>query len=63
MINQKKMKVKSIEELRYYVINMVKDANDISLISKAYEAVSGNIVTDRIDLDNCNDDFVCVYEP
>ena len=61
-IKYKNMKVKSIEELRYYIIDMITSAEDTSLISKTYEAVSGNIVTERVKVNNSSDDFVYVYE-
>ena len=43
---QKNIKVKPIEELTQYVIESISSVDDLSFICKAYETVSGNIVTD-----------------
>jgi hypothetical protein len=56
------MKVKPVEELRQYVIDSVKSADDTSFICKAYETVSGNIVTDEAVVENSTENFVYVYE-
>tara|TARA_R110002020_G_scaffold195749_2_gene396732 strand:- start:10 stop:213 length:204 start_codon:yes stop_codon:yes gene_type:complete len=61
-VNQKNMKVKPVEELRQYVIESIKSADDTSFICKAYETVSGNIVTDEAVVENSTEDFVYVYE-
>ena len=61
-VNQKNMKVKPVEELRQYVIQSIKSADDTSFICKAYETVSGNIVTDEAVVENSTEDFVYVYE-
>jgi hypothetical protein len=60
--NHKNMKVKPVEELRQYVIDYIRSASDTSDISKVYEAVSGNIVTDEVEIENSTDSFVYVYE-
>lgn len=60
--NHKNMKVKPVEELRQYVIDYIRSADDTSIISKAYESISGNIVTDEVELENSTEDFVYVYE-
>jgi len=56
------MKVKPVEELRRYVIDRIESANDTSIISKAYEIISGNIVTDEVEVENSTESFVYVYE-
>lgn len=56
------MKIKPVEELRQYVIDRIRTANDTSIISKAYETISGNIVTDEVSIENSSEDFVYVYE-
>jgi len=61
-LNQKNMKVKPVEELRQYVIDSVRSADDTSFICKAYETVSGNIVTDEAVVENSTENFVYVYE-
>jgi len=61
-VNQKNMKVKPVEELRQYVIESIRSADDTSFICKAYETVSGNIVTDEAVVENSTEDFVYVYE-
>ena len=61
-VNQKNMKVKPVEELRQYVIESISSADDLSFICKAYETVSGNIVTDEAVVENSTEDFVYVYE-
>tara|TARA_R100000995_G_C3371458_1_gene71940 strand:+ start:106 stop:309 length:204 start_codon:yes stop_codon:yes gene_type:complete len=61
-VNQKNMKVKPVEELRQYVIESIRSADDLSFICKAYETVSGNIVTDEAVVENSTEDFVYVYE-
>ena len=60
--NHKNMKVKPVEELRQYVIDYIQSADDTSVISKAYESISGNIVTDEVEIENSTEDFVYVYE-
>ena len=60
--NHKNMKVKPVEELRQYVIDYIRSASDTSVICNAYETVSGNIVTDEVELENSTEDFVYVYE-
>lgn len=60
--NHKNMKIKPVEELRQYVIDRIRTANDPSIISKAYETISGNIVTDEVSIENSSEDFVYVYE-
>ena len=60
--NHKNMKVKPVEELRRYVIDRIKSANDTAVISKAYETISGNIVTDEVEVENSTEHFVYVYE-
>tara|TARA_R110002020_G_scaffold394245_2_gene604332 strand:- start:10 stop:213 length:204 start_codon:yes stop_codon:yes gene_type:complete len=60
--NHKNMKVKPVEELRQYVIDYIQSASDTSDISKVYETVSGNIVTDEVEIENSTDSFVYVYE-
>lgn len=60
--NHKNMKIKPVEELRQYVIDRIRTANDTSIISKAYETISGNIVTDEVSIENSSEDFVYVYE-
>jgi hypothetical protein len=60
--NHKNMKVKPVEELRQYVIDYIKSASDTSDISKVYETISGNIVTDEVEIENSTDSFVYVYE-
>ena len=60
--NHKNMKVKPVEELRQYVIDYIRSADDTSIISKAYETISGNIVTDEVELENSSENFVYVYE-
>jgi len=60
--NQKHMKVKPVEELRQYVIDRIRSAEDSSFICKAYETVSGNIVTDEATVEGSREDFVYVYE-
>ena len=60
--NHKNMKVKPVEELRQYVIDYIQSSSDTSVISKAYETVSGNIVTDEVDIENSTENFVYVYE-
>ena len=61
-LNQKHMKVKPIEELRQYVIDRVRSTEDPSFICKAYETISGNIVTDEVEVEGSEEDFVYVYE-
>ena len=56
------MKVKPVEELRQYVIDRVRSADDTSFICKAYETISGNIVTDEATVEGSREDFVYVYE-
>ena len=56
------MKVKPIEELIQYVIETMRSAEDSSLICKAYENISGNIVTDEATVEGSREDFVYVYE-
>ena len=56
------MKVKPVEELRQYVIDRVQSTEDSSFICKAYEKISGNIVTDEADVEGSEEDFVYVYE-
>ena len=60
--NHKNMKVKPVEELRQYVIDYIRSSSDTSVISKAYETVSGNIVTDEVEIENSTENFVYVYE-
>jgi hypothetical protein len=60
--NHKNMKVKPVEELRQYVIDYIQSSSDTSVISKAYETVSGNIVTDEVEIENSTESFVYVYE-
>ena len=60
--NHKNMKVSPVEELRRYVIDRIKSANDTAGISKAYETISGNIVTDEVEVENSTEHFVYVYE-
>ena len=60
--NHKNMKVKPVEELRQNVIDYIQSADDTSVISKAYESISGNIVTDEVEIENSTEDFVYVYE-
>ncbi len=60
--NHKNMKVKPVEELRQYVIDYIRSASDTSDISKVYETISGNIVTDEVEIENSTDSFVYVYE-
>jgi hypothetical protein len=60
--NHKNMKVKPVEELRQYVIDYIRSASNTSDISKVYETVSGNIVTDEVEIENSTDSFVYVYE-
>lgn len=60
--NHKNMKVKPVEELRQYVIDYIQSASDTSDISKVYETISGNIVTDEVEIENSTDSFVYVYE-
>ena len=60
--NHKNMKVKPVEELRQYVIDYIRSASSTSDISKAYETVSGNIVTDEVEIENSTENFVYVYE-
>ena len=61
--NHKNMKVKPVEELRQYVIDYIRSAaRDTSDISKVYETVSGNIVTDEVEIENSTENFVYVYE-
>tara|TARA_Y100000310_G_scaffold118107_1_gene116876 strand:- start:192 stop:395 length:204 start_codon:yes stop_codon:yes gene_type:complete len=60
--NHKNMKVKPVEELRQYVIDYIRSASSTSDISKVYETVSGNIVTDEVELENSTENFVYVYE-
>ena len=60
--NHKNMKVKPVEELRQYVIDYIRSSSDTSVISKAYETVSGNIVTDEVEIENSTESFVYVYE-
>jgi len=60
--NHKNMKVKPVEELRQYVIDYIRSAEDTSVISKAYESASGNIVTDEVEIENSTESFVYVYE-
>ena len=60
--NHKNMKVKPVEELRQYVIDYIRSASDTSDISKVYETVSGNIVTDEVEIENSTENFVYVYE-
>jgi len=60
--NHKNMKIKPVEELRQYVIDRIRTANDTLIISKAYETISGNIVTDEVSIENSSEDFVYVYE-
>ena len=60
--NHKNMKVKPVEELRRYVIDRIESANDTAVISKAYETISGNIVTDEVEVENSTENFVYVYE-
>ena len=60
--NHKNMKVKPVEELKQYVIDYIRSTDDTSIISKAYETISGNIVTDEVELENSSENFVYVYE-
>lgn len=60
--NHKHMKVKPVEELRQYVIEKMRSANDTSLVCKAYESLSGNIVTDEAEVEGTGEDWVYVYE-
>ena len=61
-LNQKHMKVKPVEELRQYVIEKIRSADDSSLVCKAYETLSGNIVTDEAEVEGTGEDWVYVYE-
>ena len=56
------MKVKPVEELRQYVIEKMRSADDTSLVCKAYEALSGNIVTDEAEVEGTGEEWVYVYE-
>jgi len=56
------MKVKPLEELRQYVIDKIKSADDSSSVCRAYETLSGNIVTDRAEVEGSGEGFVYVYE-
>ena len=60
--NQKKMKIKAVEELRKYIIDKIKSAEDPSLITKTYEICSGNLVAREADVDGSEETFVYVYE-
>lgn len=60
--NHKNMKVKPVEELRQYVIDYIQSSSDTSVITKAYETISGNIVTDEVEIENSTESFVYVYE-
>jgi len=61
-LNQKHMKVKPVEELRQYVIEKIRSADDSTLVCKAYETLSGNIVTDEAEVEGTGEDWVYVYE-
>ena len=56
------MKVKPVEELRQYVIEKMRSGNDTSLVCKAYESLSGNIVTDEAEVEGTGEEWVYVYE-
>ena len=60
--NQKHMKLKPVEELRQYVIEKIRSADDSSVVCKAYETLSGNIVTDEAEVEGTGEEFVYVYE-
>ena len=60
--NQKHMKVKPVEELRQYVIEKMRSADDTSLVCKAYESLSGVIVTDEAEVEGTGEEWVYVYE-
>tara|TARA_B100000287_G_C20363569_1_gene674845 strand:- start:209 stop:403 length:195 start_codon:yes stop_codon:yes gene_type:complete len=62
VINQKRMKVKAVEELRKYIIDKIKSADDPSLITKTYEICSGNLVAREAEIDGSEETFVYVYE-
>ena len=61
-INQKNLKVKAVEELRKFIIDKIQTADDPTLISRAYEACSGNLVTEEAEVEGSAEDFVYVYE-
>ena len=60
-INQKKLKVKAVEELRKFIIDTIQTADPL-LISRTYETVSGNLCTGEAEVEGSAEDFVYVYE-
>ena len=56
------MKVKAVEELRKYIIDTIKSAEDPSLITKTYEICSGNLVAREAEIEGSEETFVYVYE-
>ena len=62
VINQKNLKVKAVEELRKFVIDKIKTADDPMLICRTYETCSGNLVTTEAEVEGSAEDFVYVYE-
>ena len=61
-INEKNLKVKAVEELRKFVIDKIKAADDPTLICRTYETCSGNLVTTEVEVDGSAENFVYVYE-
>ena len=60
-INQKNLKVKAVEELRKFIIDEIQTADPL-MISRAYEAITGNLCTGEADVEGSSEDFVYVYE-
>ena len=61
-INEKKLKVKAVEELRKFIIDKIQAAEDPQVICRTYETCSGNLVTEEADVDGSAENFVYVYE-
>ena len=62
VMNQKKLKVKAVEELRKFIIDKIQAADDPTLISRTYETCSGNLVTEEAKVEGSAENFVYVYE-
>ena len=61
-INEKKLKVKAVEELRKFIIDKIQAAEDPQVICRTYETCSGNLVTEEAEVHGSAENFVYVYE-
>ena len=61
-LNQKKLKVKAVEELRKFIIDKIQSVDDLTVICRTYETCSGNLVTREVEVEGSAEDFVYVYE-